>query len=168
MAADQNLSLSELLREADLSRYESAMMTVLKLRTASDVLYTDEKDLTGIGMSRPEQKKLRATYHSLFHKDSLVGKLRRKILGKGDTKKIEQPQQADQDQHIISSEHITLCRELGKGEFGCVYQAVWNMNGSSSQIFQVAYSWSSDTQVFIRQFLSLGMFNFTRIFYSYF
>lgn len=59
------------------------MRTVLRLRNASDMSFVDEKDLNKIGMSRPEQKRLQAAYYRRFSKSSIMGKLRRKILGKG-------------------------------------------------------------------------------------
>lgn len=60
------------------------MRTVLRLRTAADMSYVDEKDLNKIGMSRPEQKRLKSVYCQRFSKPSIMGKLRRKILGKGE------------------------------------------------------------------------------------
>ncbi|VDK77487.1 unnamed protein product [Anisakis simplex] len=59
------------------------MRTVLRLRDAMDVIYADEKDLSGIGMSRPEQKRLKAAYQKLFPKATIMGKLKKKILRKG-------------------------------------------------------------------------------------
>ena len=32
-------------------------------------------------------------------------------------------------QHVIPAECIHLCKELGRGEFGCVYQAAWRFRG---------------------------------------
>lgn len=128
---EHSCSLSDLLTEADLLCYEHSMRAVLRLRDAADVVYVDEKDLSGIGMSRPEQKRLRAAYQRLFPKGSIMGKLKKKILRKAEAKKIE-PHQHDQDQHVIPIERITLCRELGKGEFGSVYQAAWNNGGAGN------------------------------------
>lgn len=136
--SEHSYSLSDLLADADLLCYEHSMRTVLRLRDAMDVIYADEKDLSGIGMSRPEQKRLRAAYQKLFPKASIMGKLKKKILGKGETKRIEVPQ-PDHDQHVIPIERIILCRELGKGEFGSVFQAAWNTTGiASGERIQVA------------------------------
>lgn len=45
----------------------------------------------------------------------------------------------DQEQHVIPVERITLCKELGKGEFGSVFQAAWNNStGSGIERIQVA------------------------------
>uniref|UniRef100_A0A915BF35 non-specific protein-tyrosine kinase n=1 Tax=Parascaris univalens TaxID=6257 RepID=A0A915BF35_PARUN len=136
--SEHGYTLSDLLADADLLCYEHSMRTVLRLRDAMDVIYADEKDLSGIGMSRPEQKRLRAAYQKLFPKASIMGKLKKKILGKGETKRIEVPQ-PDHDQHVIPIERIILCRELGKGEFGSVFQAAWNTVGiASGERIQVA------------------------------
>lgn len=51
------------------------MKNVLKLRHAGDLAYTEEKDLTEIGMSRPEQKRLRREYGKYFPQSSFVVKV---------------------------------------------------------------------------------------------
>ncbi|KHN78410.1 Tyrosine-protein kinase PR2 [Toxocara canis] len=129
--SEHSYSLGDLLSDADLLCYEHSMRTVLRLRDAMDVIYADEKDLSGIGMSRPEQKRLRAAYQKLFPKSSIMDKLKKRILGKGEAKRIEIAQ-PDQDQHVIPIERVTLCRELGNGEFGSVFQAAWNTTGSAN------------------------------------
>uniref|UniRef100_A0A0R3S2M2 non-specific protein-tyrosine kinase n=1 Tax=Elaeophora elaphi TaxID=1147741 RepID=A0A0R3S2M2_9BILA len=110
MAAEQ-YTISELLCEADLLCYEHSMRTVLRLRNAADMSFVDEKDLNKIGMSRPEQKR--------------------------NSKKKEQHSPSYQEQHVIPLENITLSKQLGKGEFGFVYQASWNNSNNIEQI-QVA------------------------------
>ncbi|CAG9534266.1 unnamed protein product [Cercopithifilaria johnstoni] len=136
MAAEQ-CTISELLCEADLLCYEHSMRTVLRLRNAADMSFVDEKDLNKIGMSRPEQKRLQAAYYRRFSKSSIMGKLRRKILGKGNLKKKGQHSPSYQEQHVIPLENIILSKQLGKGEFGSVYQAAWNNSNNIEQI-QVA------------------------------
>uniref|UniRef100_A0A1I7VZ39 non-specific protein-tyrosine kinase n=1 Tax=Loa loa TaxID=7209 RepID=A0A1I7VZ39_LOALO len=136
MTAEQ-CTISELLYEADLLCYEHSMRTVLRLRSAADMSYVDEKDLNKIGMTRPEQKRLQATYYRKFDKSSIMGKLRRKILGKGNLKKKEQHSPSYHEQHVIPLENITLSKQLGKGEFGSVYQAAWSNSNNTEQI-QVA------------------------------
>lgn len=61
------------------SRYSDKLRSVLKLRHAGDLAYTEEKDLTQIGMSRPEQKRLRQEYLKVYPSpsSSLVVKLRK-------------------------------------------------------------------------------------------
>lgn len=138
MAVAEQCSISELLSEADLLCYEHSMRTVLRLRTAADMSYVDEKDLNKIGMSRPEQKRLKSVYSQRFSKPSIMGKLRRKILGKGTLKKSKSDSSyGPMEQHVIPLENITLSRQLGKGEFGSVHQAAWYNPNTTDQI-QVA------------------------------
>ncbi|VDN03699.1 unnamed protein product [Thelazia callipaeda] len=110
--------------------YEHSMRTVLRLRSAADMSYVDEKDLSRIGMSRPEQKRLRAAYYRKFSKPSVFGKIR-------NVKKKKHGSNGYQEQHVIPLENLTLSRQLGKGEFGSVYQAAWSNSNSNEQI-QVA------------------------------
>lgn len=61
-------------------RYEKALRDTLRLRNAADLQYVEEVDLTGIGMSRPEQKRLRKEYVKMFP-SGFVGKIK-KVGGK--------------------------------------------------------------------------------------
>lgn len=63
--------------------YEHSFRTQLRVRHAADVVYLDEKDFNEIGMSRLEQKRLKAAYQRKFSKGSIMEKLKKKILGKG-------------------------------------------------------------------------------------
>ncbi|VDO34738.1 unnamed protein product, partial [Onchocerca flexuosa] len=110
MDAEQ-CTISELLCEADLLCYEHSMRTVLRLRNAADMSFVDENDLNKIGMSRPEQKR--------------------------NIKEKAQHSSSYQEQHVILLENITISKQLGKGEFGSVYQAAWNNSNNTEQI-QVA------------------------------
>ncbi|VDN19608.1 unnamed protein product [Gongylonema pulchrum] len=114
------------------------MRTVLRLRCAADMSYVDENDLNRIGMSRPEQKRLKAVYCRRFSKLSIMGKLRQKILGKATLKRSEPVTICGRpEQHVIPIENITLSKQLGKGEFGSVHQAAWYNSNTTEQI-QVA------------------------------
>ncbi|CAD5208325.1 unnamed protein product [Bursaphelenchus xylophilus] len=135
-------SLYLILKEADLLQYHDKLRTVLKLRHAGDLLYTEEKDLAEVGMSRPEQKRLRREQNRLINNpqsSSLYVKLR-KVFGKSDTRHSEATPTTssylDQDeQHVIPPEAVELCRELGRGEFGICYQGTWNLpDGNSVQV----------------------------------
>jgi hypothetical protein len=140
-----------------------AFKTVLKLRHAGDLCYTDQDDLDGIGMSRPEQKRLFREYAVHFPeakgRKGFMGRIKRRMFGKdeakasvtptamessrkdgstttknsskmakkSDEKKREQSTSntattTEDQQHIIPSERISLCREIGSGEFGSVFQ----------------------------------------------
>ncbi|CAJ0603569.1 unnamed protein product [Cylicocyclus nassatus] len=135
-----DVSLARLLIAADLTRYESKMREVLKLRNAGDLQYVEEQDLTGIGMSRPEQKRLRKEYTRLYP-SGFIGKLKR-VLGRSesaDKREIVPPvKEEDEDQHVIPPEKITLCKELGRGEFGSVWQASWKGGPNGAESMQVA------------------------------
>ncbi|XGW26729.1 hypothetical protein V3C99_007373 [Haemonchus contortus] len=134
-----DLSLARLLAAADLLRYESKLRDVLKLRHAGDLQYVEEQDLTGIGMSRPEQKRLRKEYTRLYP-SGFVGKLK-KVFGRSDStdrREIPAAHDDDTDQHVIPPEKITLCKELGHGEFGSVWQASWKGGPNGAESMQVA------------------------------
>ncbi|KAH7724377.1 Protein ARK-1 a [Aphelenchoides avenae] len=138
---DHPPSLYQLLKDSELLSYHDKMKNVLKLRHAGDLAYTEEKDLTEIGMSRPEQKRLRREYGKYFPQSSFVVKLR-KVFGKSDGRVSDSTPSTsaldDSEQHIIPAESINLCKELGKGEFGCVFQAAWHPPHSSGDVIQVA------------------------------
>uniref|UniRef100_A0A914DMA1 non-specific protein-tyrosine kinase n=1 Tax=Acrobeloides nanus TaxID=290746 RepID=A0A914DMA1_9BILA len=130
-------SLYQLLKEADLLEYHDKLKNVLKLRHSGDLAYTEEKDLTEIGMSRPEQKRLKREYLKYFPQTSLVVKLR-KVFGKDGNERKSDCQLSpvdDNEQHVIPADNIQLCKELGKGEFGHVFQASWTQaNGDVTQV----------------------------------
>ncbi|ETN80570.1 variant SH3 domain protein, partial [Necator americanus] len=132
------------------------MRDVLKLRHAGDLQYVEEQDLTGIGMSRPEQKRLRKEYTRLYP-SGFVGKLK-KVFGRSesvDRREIVTVREEDEeDQHVIPPEKITLCKELGHGEFGSVWQASWKggPNGAESMQFP-SFNSCPPTVVFNRRFL---------------
>ncbi|CAI4231837.1 unnamed protein product [Auanema sp. JU1783] len=138
ISRDVDTTLSRLLIAADLEKYENKLRDSLKLRNANDLQYTEEQDLSGIGMSRPEQKRLRKEYDKMFN-SGFVGKLK-KVFGRnepGDRKDSASAQDDDEDQHVILPEKISLCKELGCGEFGSVWQATWK-GGVSGTDMQVA------------------------------
>ncbi|KAK6752466.1 hypothetical protein RB195_003720 [Necator americanus] len=139
-ASHGEISLTKLLLAADLMRYENDMRDVLKLRHAGDLQYVEEQDLTGIGMSRPEQKRLRKEYTRLYP-SGFVGKLK-KVFGRSesaDRREIVTVREEDEeDQHVIPPEKITLCKELGHGEFGSVWQASWKGGPNGAESMQVA------------------------------
>ncbi|CEF59677.1 Activated CDC42 kinase 1 [Strongyloides ratti] len=129
------ISLHHLLEEADLLVYEQEFLFQLKLRHAGDLEYVEEQDLLSIGMSRPEQKRLRKIYEKYYPPKSFVGKLKNAFSGsKNDNKKINKNNsngtsstiiEDNEEKHVISPDKITLLKELGKGEFGSVFQASW-------------------------------------------
>ncbi|KAI6242395.1 hypothetical protein M3Y99_00224900 [Aphelenchoides fujianensis] len=140
-APQQPPSLYQLLKNAELLEYSEKLRTVLKLRHAGDLAYAEEKDLSEIGMSRPEQKRLRREYARLFPQSSVFVRLR-KVFGRADGRQSGDPtastsalpDEAD-GQHIIPADAVELYRELGRGEFGVCFQGTWNLpHGDSLQV----------------------------------
>uniref|UniRef100_A0A1I7XID6 non-specific protein-tyrosine kinase n=1 Tax=Heterorhabditis bacteriophora TaxID=37862 RepID=A0A1I7XID6_HETBA len=132
-------SLSKLMQAADLMRYEPKLREELKLRNAADLQYVEEQDLTGIGMSRPEQKRLRKEYSKMYP-SGIVGKLKKVFVRSEsiDKRDIQIPIEEENDQHVIPIERITLVKELGQGEFGSVWQASWRGGTTGTESMQVA------------------------------
>ncbi|CAI5448117.1 unnamed protein product [Caenorhabditis angaria] len=137
---EEDLTLNKLLIAADLRDYESELRRKLKLRNAADLQYVEEVDLTSIGMSRPEQKRLRKEYEKMYP-SGLFGKVRKALKRTESMDRRNGTQQAnnreDEDHHVIPIERITLCKELGQGEFGAVWQASWK-NSTGTDVTQVA------------------------------
>ncbi|KAL3122727.1 hypothetical protein niasHT_005444 [Heterodera trifolii] len=154
-------SLEELLTATDLLSYHDALKNVLKLRHAGDIGDTDSADLDGIGMSRPEQRRLMREYakHYALEQRQQNGvvwkKFRLKVFGEaklckqrkvtGETDHWQGPggeaETAQQPQHhIIPPERVTLCKKIGTGEFGHVFQAAWrDATGDGKKAIQVEW-----------------------------
>ncbi|KAI6180379.1 Tyrosine-protein kinase PR2 [Aphelenchoides besseyi] len=127
-------SLFQVLKNAELLEYHDKLRGALKLRNAQDLEDVDEKDLTAIGMSRPEQKRLRREQAKLMP-SSFAVRLRRVFgrNGEGVASTSSLPDESE-GQHVIPVESVELCRELGRGEFGICFQGTWNLsNGDSIQ-----------------------------------
>ncbi|PAV77794.1 hypothetical protein WR25_01355 isoform F [Diploscapter pachys] len=137
-SSDRDLTLTKLLLAAELTRYEKALRDTLRLRNAADLQYVEEVDLTGIGMSRPEQKRLRKEYVKMFP-SGFVGKIK-KVFSRSESAEPREItcRMEDEEQHIIPPDRITLCKELGKGEFGDVWQATWKGGINGIETMQVA------------------------------
>ncbi|KRX83727.1 Tyrosine-protein kinase PR2 [Trichinella sp. T6] len=144
----QSMSLCDLLKEADLDSYLSALQLQLKVLHAEHLRFVTETDLADIGMSKPEQRRLLKTFQKHFP-DSYLSKLRQKLLGKvlplpvdddSQTLPKAQPSVSSQktEQHIIPAENIQLCQNLGSGEFASVWRGVWAMSGNGGEKVQVA------------------------------
>lgn len=59
-------SLYEFLLEAELSGYYDALRNGLKVSSVGQLKYVEEDDLSHLGMSRPEQRRLRKYFHKYF------------------------------------------------------------------------------------------------------
>ncbi|CDW53400.1 Pkinase Tyr domain containing protein [Trichuris trichiura] len=124
------LAVYDLLVEADLTAYHSAMQHKLKVSSVDHLRFVTESDLQEIGMSRPEQRRFLKIYQKHFP-DSYIGKLRQVHPRKG-------RKYSKTGQHIIPSESISLCQQLGCGEFASVWQGIWSMSDRSIDKIQVA------------------------------
>lgn len=137
-------SLYEFLLEAELSSYYDALRNDLKVSSVGQLKYVEEDDLSHLGMSRPEQRRLRKYFHKYFPQ-TYLRKIKQMILPKA-------KEDADQSsvllldtsadkgggggaaasqvrvpsKHIIPADSIVINKELGVGEFGVVQQGVWN------------------------------------------
>uniref|UniRef100_A0A5S6R1N3 non-specific protein-tyrosine kinase n=1 Tax=Trichuris muris TaxID=70415 RepID=A0A5S6R1N3_TRIMR len=145
------LAVYDLLVEADLTTYHSAMQHTLKVHQVDHLRFVTESDLQEIGMSRPEQRRFLKIYQKHFP-DSYIGKLRQKLLSRvtqsqsdvaGQDELMEKGSIASLSssktgQHIIPSDSISLCQQLGCGEFASVWQGIWSMSDRSIDKVQVA------------------------------
>ena len=143
MAGSQELF--DFLEDAELSQYYDPLVEVLKIASVQHLKYVEEDDLTSIGMSRPEIRRLKKNYKKVSSQ-STFGKMR-KILGKSNTDNIgigskspslqrQKPQGKPGSRHIIPEDAITTSLTLGGGEFGTVEQGIW-IDGDGNKI-QVA------------------------------
>ncbi|XP_064459507.1 activated Cdc42 kinase-like [Ornithodoros turicata] len=141
-------SLYEFLLEAELSSYYDALRNDLKVSSVGQLKYVEEDDLSHLGMSRPEQRRLRKYFHKYFPQ-TYLRKIKQLILPKtrddadqssvllldssseqrgGGTVKVP-------SKHIIPADSIIINKELGVGEFGVVQQGVWtNEEGDRIQV----------------------------------
>ncbi|XP_023224493.1 tyrosine-protein kinase PR2-like [Centruroides sculpturatus] len=137
-------SLYEFLMEAELSHYYNSLKTDLKVNSISQLKYVEEEDLLQLGMSKPEQRRLRKFFHK-YYPPTYLKKIKKMILPKfkedldsssillvdsNIDKNVRVP-----SKHIISADSIVINKELGVGEFGVVEQGVWtNEEGERIQV----------------------------------
>lgn len=130
-------SLYEFLLEAELSGYYDALRNGLKVSSVGQLKYVEEDDLSHLGMSRPEQRRLRKYFHKYFPQ-TYLRKIKQMILPKTkddadqssvlllDASGDRNSQVKVPSKHIIPADSIVINKELGVGEFGVVQQGVWN------------------------------------------
>ncbi|KAG5452717.1 Activated Cdc42 kinase-like [Clonorchis sinensis] len=70
--------LFEFLKEAELEHYYTALTTHLKIRSVEQIKYVDDSDLTELGFSRPEQRRLRKFFKRECPQTTM-GKLRKRL-----------------------------------------------------------------------------------------
>nr|XP_022342289.1 tyrosine-protein kinase PR2-like isoform X6 [Crassostrea virginica] len=128
--------LHDFLEEAELLHYYSALCNQLRISTVPQLKYVEEEDLAGIGMSKPEMRRLKKLYKKECPHGAL-GKIKKAILtrsdGPGRTLSPSPPEQRSRPtsyivspgRQIIPAEAIHINKSLGEGEFGVVQQGVW-------------------------------------------
>lgn len=128
--------LHDFLEEAELLHYYSAICNQLRISTVPQLKYVEEEDLAGIGMSKPEMRRLKKLYKKECPHGAL-GKIKKAILtrsdGPGRTLSPSPPEQRSRPtsyivspgRQIIPAEAIHINKSLGEGEFGVVQQGVW-------------------------------------------
>lgn len=139
------LSLYEFLSEAELSQYYSLLKNDLKVTTVAQLKYVEEGDLAQLGMSKPEQRRLRKYFQKVYPQ-TYLRKFKNMILPKSkdnidrssivflDSVADRNPVRVP-SKHIIPADSIIINKELGIGEFGVVQQGVWtNEDGERIQV----------------------------------
>ncbi|KAK3104931.1 hypothetical protein FSP39_013435 [Pinctada imbricata] len=131
--------LHDFLEEAELLHYYSAFCNQLRITTVPQLKYVEEEDLLGIGMTKPEMRRLKKMYKKECPHGAL-GKLKKAILkgsGEGGTGRTLSPSPPEQrssrplssymmpGKQIIPSDSIQVNKTLGEGEFGVVQQGIW-------------------------------------------
>nr|KAG5702466.1 hypothetical protein BaRGS_015098 [Batillaria attramentaria] len=144
------MSLVEFLAEAELSHYHNALRNELKVTCVEHLKYVKEEDLEGIGMTRPEMRRLRKFYKK-EHPQGTFGKLKRAIMrggGEGTAGRSLSPSPPEHrisrpvssivrppGKQLIPLDSISVNKTLGEGEFGVVQQGVWTTeNGEKVQV----------------------------------
>lgn len=142
---NQHPTLYEFLLEAELSHYFNPFRNELKINSVAQIKYVEEEDLLHLGMSKPEQRRLKKFFHK-YYPQTYLKKIKKMILSKNkddpdrvsvlenDTT-LERPNIKVPSKHIISMDNISLNKELGIGEFGVVQQGIWtNEDGERIQV----------------------------------
>ncbi|XP_046976903.1 activated Cdc42 kinase-like isoform X2 [Vanessa cardui] len=144
---DDQGSLRDFLKEAELMQYFELFRDILKVSKLSQLKFVALEDLAQIGLSKPEQRRYKKIYSKYFPNAYKV--MLRKILNVN--KKAEPPRhdlglipseyQSITDinvkvptKHIISIEDITINKELGMGQFGVVQQGTWTTGNQRLQV----------------------------------
>uniref|UniRef100_T1ISC4 non-specific protein-tyrosine kinase n=1 Tax=Strigamia maritima TaxID=126957 RepID=T1ISC4_STRMM len=136
--------LYEFLVEAELQPYYGTLKNDLRVNTVAQIKYVEDEDLAQVGMSKPEMRRLKKYFHK-YYPQTYLRRIKQMILPKREeilraSLVISDPVQERgmvkvPSKHIISSENITINKELGVGEFGVVQQGVWtNEDGDRIQV----------------------------------
>jgi len=129
------MDLQEFLLSAELDNYYNDLRDKLRVTTVGHIKYVEDEDLVGIGMTKPEIRRLRQFFKKACPQGAF-GKLR-KILGKGDSGATSPPALNNSDKpslitrsssanrHIIAEDSLSIQKVIGNGEFGVVQQGMW-------------------------------------------
>ncbi|XP_023230389.1 tyrosine-protein kinase PR2-like [Centruroides sculpturatus] len=143
-SSNQHPTLYEFLLEAELSHYFNSFRSELKINSVAQIKYVEEEDLLHLGMSKPEQRRLKKFFHK-YYPQTYLKKIKKMILSKNkddadrvsvlENDSLERPNIKVPSKHIISMDNISLNKELGVGEFGVVQQGIWtNEDGERIQV----------------------------------
>ncbi|XP_071946039.1 uncharacterized protein [Antedon mediterranea] len=122
--------LYDFLVESELDHYYNDFTGKMRVTSPQQFKFVEDDDLTEIGMTKPEIRRLKKCYHKEFPKGAF-GKIKKKFSRDVSKNRLPMPKSPTYEnnrvgKHIIPSESITqLHRELGKGEFGKVMQGIW-------------------------------------------
>ncbi|KAL4221059.1 hypothetical protein ACF0H5_019321 [Mactra antiquata] len=131
--------LKDFLLEAELEHYYNAFKNELKIASVPQIKYVAEEDLTSIGMTKPEMRRLKKFYKKECPQGKLE-KFKRALMDRtslSPTSRTMSPPPSDHrisrpisyirptGRQIISADSIEVNKTLGEGEFGIVQQGVW-------------------------------------------
>lgn len=117
----------------------------MKVQTTAQLKYVTEDDLTTIGMSKPEMRRLKKYFQKHFPQNYLL-KFKKMLLSKREgcdqigglsilaEEKQDKPPIKVPNKHMIPADAIIVNKELGTGEFGVVQQGVWTNDGERIQV----------------------------------
>lgn len=138
--------LYEFLVEAELQHYFNSFKNDLKVTHPSQLKFATDGDLAGLGMSKPEVRRLRKYYEKHFPHNYLSKFKKLLSVRKQDNACPELTINNSNEnlptmrsprvpsKHIIPAANITVNKELGMGEFGVVQQGVWSNEGERIQV----------------------------------
>ncbi|XP_077289254.1 activated Cdc42 kinase-like [Arctopsyche grandis] len=148
---ENGIGLFEFLNEAELQQYYDSFKSDLKIQKTSQLKYVTDEDLNQLGMSRPEQRRLKKFY-AKYYSQNYLSKIKR-LLGPTKRDDLSTSSLSSEDKspdaktnstsdtlnkvankHIIPAENITVNKELGTGEFGVVQQGVWTNGAHGIQV----------------------------------
>ncbi|XP_015592251.1 uncharacterized protein LOC107266364 isoform X2 [Cephus cinctus] len=144
MSRNTGPGLYEFLMEAELQEYYPGIRGDLKVQTTAQLKYVTEEDLTAIGMTKPEMRRLKKYFQKHFPQNYL-SKFKKMLLPKREEQtpgalgmlpeeRQDRPPIRVPNKHMIPADAIIVNKELGTGEFGVVQQGVWTNDGERIQV----------------------------------